>query len=140
MRIARKEDRFKIDLNGVEITVSALNGRKKLEMTSMIKQDQNGRFIIDKPSQEFFLVKHSIKDIKGLKDLDDQDYVLSFDGDVLTDECAEEVLGYLVNTWFTTANTQALSGLFGEVVSPLDGKPIKGISVQREVKVSEEKK
>jgi hypothetical protein len=139
VKITRLEDRFKIDLDGVKLTVSPLSGRQKLEMTSMLKQVE-GRFIIDKASQEHFLVKHSVKAIEGLKDLNDQDYQLSFDGGALTDECAEELLGFLVNTYFTIANTQAMQGMFGKVTNPYNGQVIEGVTVERLVKEEDEKK
>jgi hypothetical protein len=140
MKIARLTDRFKIKLEGVTITVAPLSGRQKLEMTSMIKQHENGKLYIDKASQEHFLVKYSIKEVEGLKDYDGKDYVLDFHSDSLSDDCAEEVLSFLVNTYFTVANTQIISGLFGEVINPITGKAIKGISVERVEKLSEEEK
>lgn len=140
MRIARLDERFKINLGEVSLTVSPLSGRQKLEMTSMLRQGSDGKFYIDKASQEHFLVKHSIKGVEGLKDLDDKDYDLRFDGKCLTDECAEELLAFLVNTMFTFANTQAMNGLFGEVVNPFTGEKLNGVSVERVIKEGEEKK
>lgn len=140
MRIARLEDKFKISLGEVVVTVSPLSGRQKIEMTSMIKQTPEGKFIIDKAAQELYLVKHSVKEILGLKDLDGKDYELQFDGKSLTDACAEEVLGFLVNTMFTFANTQAMGGVFGDVVNPFNGEKLDGIKVERLVKEGDEKK
>lgn len=140
MRILRLSERFKIDLEGVVVTIAPLSGSQKLEMTSMVKQNEDGKFYVDKNRQELFLVKHSVKGIEGLKDIDDQDYILEFDGEKLTKDCAEEVLGFLVNTMFTFANTQAMKGLFGEVLNPFTGEPIKGVSVERIIKEGDEKK
>lgn len=133
MKIVRLEDRFKINLNGVTLTVAPLSGRQKLEMTSMIRQKEDGKLYIDKPMQELFLIKHSVKAIEGLKDHDEQDYKLTFEAgaNVLTDDCAEEILGFLANTWFTVANTQALNGVTGPVVNPISGEEIKGIEIER---------
>jgi hypothetical protein len=141
MKILRLEDRFKINLNGVIITVAPLAGRQKLEMTSMIRQHPDGKLYLDKPSQELFLIKHSVKSVEGLKDYDDQDYALEFEGNELSDNCAEELLSFLVNTWFTVANTQAIRGEFGAVINPIDGKALNGIEVERvKGKVDPEKK
>lgn len=140
MRIVRLNERFKINLGEVTVTIAPLSGRQKMEMTSLIKQDEKGRFIIDKPAQELFLVKHSVKEVSGIKDMDDKDYSLAFEGESLTDSCAEELLGFLVNTFFTVANTQAMGGLFGKVINPYTGKEIKGVEVERLVKAEDEKK
>jgi len=140
MKIARLTDRFKIKLEGVTVMVAPLSGRQKLEMTSMIKQREDGKLYIDKAAQEHYLIKHSIKAIEGLQDYDGKDYILYFDGDSLSDNCSEEVLGFLVNTYFTTANTQAMNGIFGDVINPISGESIKGIEVERVVKASEEEK
>ena len=140
MRIARLTDRFKIKLEDVTVTVAPLSGRQKLEMTSMIKQREDGKLYIDKASQEHYLVKHSIKSLEGLKDHDEQEYKLELDGEYLSDDCAEEVLSFLVNTYFTSANTQAMNGIFGEVINPMSGKPIEGITVERLSKIGDEEK
>lgn len=134
MKITRLTDRHIIKMDDLVIKVAPLSGRQKVEMTSFYSQDAKGKFKVDKPAQEHFMIKHSIKEISGLKDADDNDYVLEFSGDALTDECAEELLGFLVNTWFTVANTQAINGLYGEVISPLDNKPVKGVSIERVIK------
>jgi len=140
MKIARLSDRFKIKMEGVTVIVAPLSGRQKLEMTSMIKQQNDGKFYIDKASQEHFFIKHSIKEIQGLKDYDGVDYTLDFDGDCLSDTCGEELLSFLVNTYFTVANAQVLKGVFGEVINPMSGEPIKGIVVERIEKMSDEEK
>jgi hypothetical protein len=140
MKIARLSDRFKIKMDGVTVIVAPLSGRQKLEMTSLIKQGNDGKLYIDKASQELYLVKHSIKEIQGIKDHDGIDYNLEFDGDCLSDTCGEEVLSFLVNTYFTVANTQIMNGIFGEVISPMSGKPVNGILVERVAKMSEEEK
>lgn len=140
MKILRLSERFKIDLEGVIVTIAPLSGSQKLEMTSMVRQNDDGKFYIDKNKQELFLVKHSVKEISGLKDMDDQEYSLEFNGDKLADDCAEEVLGFLVNTMFTYANTQAMKGLFGEVLNPFSGEVIKGVTIERVIKEGDEKK
>lgn len=127
-------------MEGVTVTVAPLSGRQKLEMTSLIKQREDGKLYVDKAGQEHYLVKHSVKAFEGVKDHDNKDYVLEFEGDCLKDDCAEELLSFLVNTYFTTANTQAMSGVFGDVVNPITGEPIKGIQVDRVVKMKDEEK
>jgi hypothetical protein len=142
MKILRLTERFKLNLDGVIVTIAPLSGSQKLEMTSMIRQGADGKHYIDKTKQEVFLVKHSVKAIEGLKDMDEADYALEFEKDssYLTNECAEEVLSFLVNTMFTFANTQAMNGLFGEVINPFTNEPIKGVSIERVVKEGDEKK
>lgn len=140
MRITRLEDRFRVKLDEVELVIAPLSGRQKLEMTSMIRQNEKGQFLIDKPSQEHYLVKHSVKAISGLKDIDEQDYKLEFDGNHLSDKCAEELLSFLANTFFSVAATQALRGAFGEVTNPYNGQKVTGVEVARIVKEEDEKK
>lgn len=117
----------------ISVKIAPLSGRQKVEMTSLFTQD-GARFRIDKPAQEHFMIKHSVKEITGIVDEDNNPYVLEFDGDHLTDLCAEEVLGFLVNTWFTVANVQAIAGMYGEVLNPNTGKVISGVSVERYIK------
>lgn len=122
------------------VSVAPLSGKQKLEMTSMVSQDAKGLFRVDRPAQEHYLVKHSVKEIEGVKDNEDKEYVLAFDGEILTDECAEELLGFLVNTYFTPAYTQVMRGLLGEVINPYNDQVIVGVSVERLIKEEDEKK
>ena len=142
MKLARLEDRFKIELGEVAVVISPLSGRQKLEMTSLLKQSPEGKLMVDRAAQELYLIKHTLKEISGVKDYDGNDYVLSFESgkNVLTDECADEVLGLLVNTYFTYASTQAISGVFGDVVNPFNGQKLDGIRVNRIIKEGDEKK
>lgn len=141
MKISKLTDRFNIKLEGVTVIVAPLSGSQKIEMTSFYKQGENGRILIDKPAQELYLVKHSVKEIEGIRDLDGNAYQLEFDRNgFLTNDCAEEVLGYLANTFYTYANTQAIRGLFGEVLNPYTGEKLEGVSVERLVKQEDEKK
>lgn len=136
MKIARLSERFKIKLGAVTVTVAPLSGSQKIEMTSLVRQDASGKLFINKPAQELFLIKHSVKAIEGLMDHDDKEYQLQFtDGlATLTDECAEEMLSFLSGTFFTFANTQAMAGLTGEVLNPFTGKVIEGVSTERLIK------
>jgi hypothetical protein len=142
MKIARLNEKIKIKLEDVTVIVTPLSGSKKIEMTSMVKASKEGKLTVDKAAQELFLVKHSVKALEGLKDLDDKEYQLSFteEGGPLTDECAEEVLSFLVNTYFTIAMVQSMKGLFGVVTNPYNGMTLEGISTERIVPEGDEKK
>lgn len=142
MKIARLGERFKVKLGEISVTISPLSGSQKIEMTSMVKQNKDGKLVVDKANQELYLVKHSVKAIEGLKDLDDKEYqIRTTEGSgVLTDECAEEVLSFLANTWFSVAVPQMMRGLFGEVINPLSGLAVEGVFVERIIPKDDEKK
>lgn len=108
----------------------------------MVKQNKDGKLVVDRANQELYLVKHSVKAIEGLKDLDDKEYqIRTTEGSgVLTDECAEEVLSFLANTWFSVAVPQMMRGLFGEVINPLSGLAVEGVFVERIIPKDDEKK
>lgn len=142
MKIARLGERFKVKLGEISVTISPLSGSQKIEMTSMVKQNKDGKLVVDRANQELYLVKHSVKAIEGLKDLDDKEYqIRTTEGSgVLTDECAEEVLSFLANTWFSVAVPQMMRGLFGEVINPLSGLAVEGVFVERIIPKDDEKK
>jgi hypothetical protein len=140
MKIARLSDRFKIKMENVTVFVAPLSGKQKLEMTSFVKQSASGKFYIDKIAQEHYLVKHSVKSISGIQDIDGLDYELEFEGEALTDLCADELLGFLVNSYFTVANAQIVSGILGEVINPITGEAVKGISIERVNSLTDEEK
>lgn len=142
MKIVRLNERFKINLDGIIVTVSPMSGSQKIEMTSLVKQGVGGKLVIDRAAQEHYLIKHTVKAIEGLKDLEDKDYQLEFQNGTgtLTDECAEEVLSFMANTYFTWAHSQAMSGHYGKVKNPFNDQDLEGVTVERLIKKEDEEK
>ena len=128
MKIARLTDRFTIKMGEVSVEVSPLSGREKVELAGFSSWKE-GKISVDKPRQELFVIKHTVKNISGVVDMDDCPYKLSFDGNVLTDDCAEEVLGLLASTWFPVATLQIANSGAGALISPLTGQPVEGVEI-----------
>lgn len=137
MKIARLTDRFIIKMGEISIEVSPLSGREKVELAGFSSWKE-GKIHVDKPRQELFVIKHTVKDVHGVTDMDDHPYKLAFDGNVLTDDCADEVLGLLASTWFTYATLQLASSGVGKVISPINGQPVEGVEIFMKEKPKED--
>lgn len=128
MKIARLTDRFIIKLGEISVEVSPMSGKEKVEMGGFSTWKE-GKLITDKPRQEHFIIKHTVKNILGVTDTRGEDYKLSFDGNVLTDDCADEVLGLLASTWFPVATVQLAQNSLGAVINPITGKALDGVEI-----------
>lgn len=130
MFLAKLTDRFDIKMSGVTVTVAPLSGRDKIMISSFTSYEK-GKLKIDKPSQEHYIIKKSVKAIQGILLADGTEYTLEFENgqDSLTDLCADEVLGFLSSTWFSVAGIQLAEGKLGEVINPITGKAIEGMSI-----------
>lgn len=129
MRIPRLTDRFIVKLGEISVEVSPLSGREKVELAGFTTFNKGIR-VVDRPSQEHYIVKHSVKKLFGVKNYSGSDYELTFEGSVLSDDCADEVLSMLASGWFTVALGQLAGNEDGKVINPIDGKPLDGVFIE----------
>lgn len=139
MFIPKLSDRFDIKMGEVTVTVAPLSGRDKIVLSSFTSYEL-GKLKMDKPSQEHFTIKKSVKAVSGLNLIDGSPYVLEFEKgqDCLTDYCADELLGFLASSWFTVSMMQLSGGELGDVINPMTNKPLNGVSIEVKKEVKKE--
>lgn len=128
MKILRLTDRFEIKMGEISVEVSPLSGKEKVELAGFSSWKE-GKIHVDKPRQEHFVIKHTVKNITGVTDIQGKPYELTFDKDALTDECADEVLSFLASTWFTYATLQLANSGPGKVINPVTNEPLEGVEI-----------
>lgn len=97
MKILRTTDVVEFVHDGVSIGVSPMKQHQKMEILRMVKI-QGGEATADVMQQAISTIRFCVKKLSGVTGYDDRPYELSFDGDMLTEDCAGEVVTVLQST------------------------------------------
>jgi len=109
MKVLRKTDRVKFKIDEVEFTIAPLSYRDRIELSTSVKS-ASGEVVSNYLEQTLMMIKKCLKNISGLKDHDDKDYNLDFDGEELTNDCSDELLMCFQNSKAITALVQSSMG------------------------------
>lgn len=116
MKILRLTDSVEIKHNEITVTIKPINREQKAQISSCVKMS-GGKEIADYEMIGIKTIQFSVKELKGVKDYHGKNYELEFDGEILTEQCAIELLGAFASTPITTA----LSSAIAQDLSPIDG-------------------
>lgn len=133
-KILRLSDRVKLKIGEITFTIAPLSYMQKQELGSCTRIVK-GEEVFDLLKSQALYIKYALKDIDGVVDYNGEKYELSFEGDILTDDCVSEVMSLEENEKFSSVYWQILNGL-KEVVDPVSGEKMEGV----ELKVVSEKK
>lgn len=89
--ILSMKDRIKVDIGEVSLVLKPLNQMEQGVVNSHRTIDE-GETTQDLIMTAFSYVKHSLKELTGVKTHSGEDYKLEFEGNYLTDDCASEVM------------------------------------------------
>ena len=109
MKVLRKSDRVKFKIDEVEFTIAPLSYRDRIELSTSVK-NASGEVVSNYLEQTLMMIKKCLKNIAGLKDHDEKDYILEFDGEELTNDCSDELLMCFQNSKAITALVQSSMG------------------------------
>lgn len=115
----------------VQIIVQPLRYKQKTLINSQCVSFKEGETFIDQSISIFLVLKHSIKDVKGLNGPSGKPFKLKFEKveefEVLTDECVEALinceLGYVLNFYANDAITSTPHS----IINPATGKLVVGV-------------
>lgn len=140
--IIKNTDRVKLKIGEVEFQLSPLSYGQKISAATSSRSQSGGEINVDMPMLSFKIVKYAVKGIKGVKNLDGSVYKLDFEKndfpaltgtktlEVLTDECAEELVSCLsINPSLNDISYQLLNGIPDHIVDH-EGKRAKGVSLE----------
>lgn len=109
MKIIKKTDRILVEAKGVKILISPIQLQQRIDIGNSIKFE-NGESNFNLLSHYKQLFKYSVKEVTGVEDSEGKPYELSFDGEVLTDDCAEELTRLFVNEELSLPASEASKG------------------------------
>lgn len=132
MIIYRKEDRVKVEIDGISFKISPLTFQQKQDlqrhMIKAVSGDMNEAMISVSKS-----LKYCLKDMSGVFYIDEdgvkREYKLSFENDVLTDDCIDELLNMPFSSKLNSVCSAMLQGVPNKILDA-EGNEIEGISIK----------
>ncbi len=115
----------------VQIIVQPLRYKQRNLINAESVSHEKGETYIDQALSTFLTLKHSIKNVVGLKDVKGKPYKLTFekidDFEVLTDDCLESLvnceLGYTLNFYAM----DAINNTPHKIINPMTKEPVDGV-------------
>lgn len=132
-RIYRKSDRIKLKVDDVILEVAPLSHHVKTEIQQLLLSGRT-EGSIKKMNQGIDLaVKHSVKSISGVYDLDGNEYKLVMEGDVLSDESVSDLLSMSLTNKLVIICSNLAAGNNESFVN-MDGGILDGVEIITEKK------
>jgi hypothetical protein len=129
-KILRVSDRINIKVGDVTFTIAPLSQLRKIEISECTKIDKSGNEVFDLIRAQTLLVKYGLKDLRGVFDVDGEEYRLKFDDDVLSDDCITEVFTIKEKEKYITSHFQCLNEYPDKLVDPFTGKKYQGVALE----------
>lgn len=132
MRIIATAKPIHLKVDELELELKPLNFKQKQELWIQYREELETEY----PERALDLLnrnamKMSIKSVKGLIDQDGEEWVPSFDEEMLSDESLDDLLGIEVKDKLVLAVTAFLNGFpkDGEIKDPMTGKLLEGVTI-----------
>lgn len=129
-RILRTTDRIKVRIDEVTVSISPLSYEQKTEAQMLVAEGKAKRDPRILTRGLVYLIKHSVKDVEGLENMDGSKYELSFEAEQkkLTDECVSDLFNIKLHEKLVMVCTSLVGAIPSEFVDE-NGKPIEGVSI-----------
>jgi hypothetical protein len=133
-KIYKKTDRIKVKIDDVIVTLSPLTLAQKQEGQSLIIEGQTHNDPHKASNGIFYLIKCALKDIKGVEDQDGNEYKLSFENGMVSDECFDELLNLEIHQKLMMV-CSSLAVTVPNEFKDQNGKPIDGVEILKNDKL-----
>ncbi len=133
MIIYRKQDRVKVEIDGIEFKISPLTFQQKNDLQAHMMKAVQGDM------QEAMIsvrkaLKYCLKDMKGVYYIDEngdkREYQLQLENSEITDDCIDEILNMPFSAKLNSVCSAMLQGIPDKIVDG-EGKEIKGIKIKK---------
>jgi len=125
--IYRSTDRIPVKIKGLELKLSPLSYSQKAELHSHIAVGTASGDTGEILTASRKAVKYCVKEVSGLTDMEGNEYKLSFENGILTDDCVDELLNAEFNQELIGICAAMSNGVPEEFLDST-GKPMKGVS------------
>lgn len=133
--IYKPSDRIKVKIDDVTFKVSPLTREHKLDVLRTTFNSEGDSYS-NLEEMTFKLIKYTIKEVvKGIQNIDGSNYELILDNEILSDECANDLLNMAIGEKIRTVAQSLTNGIPDKFIDPETGDKLKGVEI-----VSERKK
>lgn len=124
-KIYRRDSRISLNIDGLAVKISPLTFHQKMEVQDLVLEGT----AMSAMKGAALALRYSLKDIKGLKDDDGDDYHLEVENDMVSEECIDDLFNIEQGTKLTLIALNLLQGVPQSFVDPNTGEPIEGVKV-----------
>lgn len=110
-RIYRTTDRITLKVDDLEIKVSPLSYHQKSDVQRLLSEGLKKNDEIKMNEGLILAIRHSLKSIKGLEDVDGNEYKLESEDGMLTEACVADLLNIEASPKLITICSQILNGI-----------------------------
>ncbi len=129
IKVYKKTDRIKVNIDGLTFSIAPLTLKQKKEIQSHLYKASVENDLVSAQDASVMSLKYSVKNVKGLYDLNEEEYQLQFDENGnLSDESIDDLLNIEQNTKLAVVWNSLVNGVSHEIIDPMTEKPMKGIS------------
>ena len=121
MKIYTVEDRVKIKIGELVVSISPLSFKQKMEIQAKINENASEGTLL--------AIRHGVKKVEGVERSNGEKYELSFEDGLITDICANDLLNMEMGGVIATACVNLIQGIPKELVHPETGKPLEGVEI-----------
>lgn len=139
MKIYKTTDRLDICIDDITVTVAPLNYIHKSEVQAKLVEAANGDTMAGLLGARL-AVQYAVKKIKGISNSDDTPYELEFEGDIITDGCADDLLNSFLSLKLQLVCYSLLTGVTEEFLDPSTGQKLEGVDLIKKKKPKNKKK
>jgi hypothetical protein len=127
MKIYRVTDKIPIKIDTLEFKISPLQHIQKTNIQRQIlKAEQGDPMALMLAAR--LAVKYAVKEVTGITDQEDKDYLLEFENGELTDSCVDDLLNVDQDQKLSLVCMNLIQGIPKVPLDP-EGNPIKGIKI-----------
>ncbi len=126
-RIYKRSDRIVVQIDDVTVKLAPLSLDQKTEIQQALLMAKAKGDLKELTKAIVLAVKYSLKDIRGVQD-EDGEYKLRMDGDVVADDCLEEIMNLDMHKKLTMVTMSMLAGV-PKVFTDEENKAIEGVEI-----------
>jgi len=125
-RIYRRTDRIEIKVRDIVVKIAPLTVHQKTEIQQAMLNGARNSDIKEKTRGTLLALKYAVKDIQGVQESDGSPYVLSFEGEFLTDDCVNDLFNLEIARELTMVCAGLINGIPSEFTDQF-GNKIEGV-------------
>lgn len=127
--VYRVSDRIEIKVHDVTFKVSPLTRKQKIDVIQCTFNKESDSYT-NLEEMIFRLVRYTVKEVTGgLEDVDGKKYELEMDGDVLSEDCVNDLLNLQIGKEIRLIGQQLAKGIPDMFTDPETGEKLDGVEI-----------
>lgn len=128
MKLYKSTDKILVKINDLQLSISPLTLAQKQEVMSLFSKFYSDKDVNHLLHATRLCCKYGIKNITGLQNADDSEYILNFDEQGLSDEDIENLMNSEISNQLSAVVTSFVNGIPAKIVDE-KGNQLEGVEV-----------